>query len=127
MMYEIHWAAWALTTLEPVVLALIGLGAFTLRQWIRSKIQHQQLESVLVRLTNAAEVAVRETEQTVVRDLKRDAADGKLSAADAKKAAAAALKTGLLARFWKFIVVGFLAVAGFLKKAAGRISGRGRE
>ncbi len=38
-------------------------------------------------------------------------------------AGAVAAKTGILAKFWKFIVIGVLAVAGFLKNLWNRITG----
>jgi uncharacterized membrane-anchored protein len=39
-------------------------------------------------------------------------------------AAAVALKTGLLQKFWKVIVVGFIALVGFLKKVLATLFGR---
>jgi uncharacterized membrane-anchored protein len=47
-----------------------------------------------------------------------------LTALIAGGAGAAAMKTGLLARFWKFIVMGFLALMGFFRKLFGRLFGR---
>jgi uncharacterized membrane-anchored protein len=40
-------------------------------------------------------------------------------------AAAVALKTGLLQKIWKFIVIGAIAVAAFFKKFVGGLFGRG--
>jgi uncharacterized membrane-anchored protein len=47
-----------------------------------------------------------------------------LTALIAGGAGAVAMKTGLLARFWKFIVVGFLAAISFFRKILGRLFGR---
>jgi len=85
------WAVWALDILQPVLLALIGLAAAYLSKWLRAKTANEQIDGVTRRLVNAAEVAVRATEQTLVAELKRGAADGKLSASDGKAAAHAAL------------------------------------
>jgi hypothetical protein len=90
---ETMWLLWAIEILSPLLLALMCLASAYVTAWIRRKIEHQQLESALIRLTNATDRAVRHTEQTLVRTLKRGAADGKLSATDAKAAAAAALAT----------------------------------
>lgn len=40
---------------------------------------------------------------------------------------AAAMKSGLLAKFWKAIVVGVIALLGALKKVAGSLFGRGKQ
>ena len=40
---------------------------------------------------------------------------------------AAAMKSGLLAKFWKAIVIGVIALLGALKKVAGSLFGRGRR
>jgi len=85
------WAVWALDILQPVLLALIGLAAAYLSKWLRAKTANEQIDGVTRRLVNAAEVAVRATEQTLVAELKRGAADGKLSTSDGKAAAHAAL------------------------------------
>jgi uncharacterized membrane-anchored protein len=42
-------------------------------------------------------------------------------------AAAVALKTGLLQKLWKFIVIGAIAVGAFFKKIVGGLFGGGRE
>ncbi|MEN8006110.1 MAG: DUF2167 domain-containing protein [Candidatus Krumholzibacteriota bacterium] len=47
-----------------------------------------------------------------------------LTALIAGGAGAVAMKTGLLARFWKFIVVGVVAVIGFFRKLLARLFGR---
>nr|MEE4269286.1 DUF2167 domain-containing protein [Candidatus Krumholzibacteria bacterium] len=40
---------------------------------------------------------------------------------------AVAMKTGLLARFWKFIVLGVVAFFGFIRRAIGGLFGRGKQ
>jgi uncharacterized membrane-anchored protein len=47
-----------------------------------------------------------------------------LAALIAGGAGAVALKTGLLAKFWKLIVVAFAAIAGFIKKVFRSIFGK---
>ena len=42
-------------------------------------------------------------------------------------AAAVAVKTGLLQKLWKPIVIGFIALAGFFKKMIGRLMGRDKQ
>ena len=87
------WIVYAVDVLEPVILALIGLGAAYLSTWLRAKTANEQVDGITRRLVAAAEVAVRDTEQTLVRALKAGAADGKLSREDARAASAAALET----------------------------------
>jgi|EndMetStandDraft_5_1072996.scaffolds.fasta_scaffold34255_3 uncharacterized membrane-anchored protein len=41
--------------------------------------------------------------------------------------AATAVKTGFLKKFWKFLMMGFVALIGALKKLFGKVTGRGEE
>jgi len=50
-----------------------------------------------------------------------------LTALVAGGAGVALVKSGLLAKFWKLIVIGIAAVAGFIKRLWARITGRGNE
>lgn len=50
-----------------------------------------------------------------------------LTALVAGGAGAVAMKTGILARLWKFIVIGFLAVVSFLRRTVGKLFGRGEK
>lgn len=78
---------------------------------IRSKVQNDNASAILVRLTHATELAVREVQQTTVKQLKKAAKDGKLTEDELDEARSAAAKS----------VKGYLGPKGIgeLKKVAG--------
>ncbi len=68
---------------EPLVLTLIGLLFAWLANEIRAKVHSTRAQGILLRLADLAETVTNELTQTVVAELKSDAADGTLSKSDA--------------------------------------------
>lgn len=84
----------AVQALAPVLMALVGLLALKLHQYIAAKVKNTMVQGILTRLNDTAMTVVQEVEQTVVSKLdptKPLADNGKA----AKDAAVASLKTHL--------------------------------
>lgn len=68
------------------IVGVLGTAAtwflFWLRQEIRKKVQQDYLQGLLLRLSDAVEISVREAAQTTVPAIKEAAADRKISAAE---------------------------------------------
>jgi hypothetical protein len=58
-----------LEALSPVLLALISWGALKLSNLIQAKVKNEKLQGMLMQLDHAAEMAVKEIEQTFVSNL----------------------------------------------------------
>jgi hypothetical protein len=81
--------------LIPVLMAALAWAGVKIATWINAKTKNEYLKGVLLRLNDAVLAAVRETEQTVVTQLKAAAADGKLTddeKRDVKRAAFESVK-----------------------------------
>lgn len=72
-----------LSVFTPVLLALAALIAARVELWIRRNVQHAELQGLLLRATEAANVAAVEVAQTFVDGIKRNSEDGRLSKLDA--------------------------------------------
>ena len=82
----------ALKVLAPIFLALLGLLAAKLHDYIVAKVKNEKLQGLLSRLEQAALTAVTEVEQAVVSKLDPNIPLGE-NAKVAKDAALASLKT----------------------------------
>lgn len=65
--------------LAPVLMAALTWAGLKVAALINAKTKNEYLRGVFLRLNDAVLAAVRETEQTIVAELKTAAADGKLT------------------------------------------------
>jgi len=79
---------WALSVCTPILTALVALGVRAINRWSVEHVQNEQLRGIMNRATTAAHLAVAGVQQTVVDDLKRLSADGRLTGDDAREALA---------------------------------------
>lgn len=77
--------------LSPLLIALLGLLAKKLADFIASKTRSEALRAVLVKLDTAVFSVVGELEQTVVEKLKKHSEDGKLTKEEIEDIKAAVL------------------------------------
>lgn len=63
-------------TLVPLLFAIATWTLLAAANWLRTKAKNEYVRGVIDRLTEAAETVVRETEQTVMADLKEASKDG---------------------------------------------------
>jgi hypothetical protein len=75
-----------LSILSPLLLGLAALLVARIELWIRTHVKQTELQSLLLRATEAASVAANETAQTLVDNLKLASADGTLTADEASRA-----------------------------------------
>ncbi|WP_233104165.1 hypothetical protein [Haliangium ochraceum] len=78
----------ALTTLQfvsPVLLAALAWLSAKAASLIQGKVSNEYLRGVLVRLDEAVTTAVKDLQQTVVDEIKRASADGKLTSEEKKR------------------------------------------
>jgi hypothetical protein len=71
--------ATALDALWPLFVALLSFASFRVAQFVAAKTKNQALAGILTRANEAVFSAVSDVAQTYVDDLKRGAADGKLT------------------------------------------------
>lgn len=63
----------------PVITGLIAWGGKLIRDLIKSKIENETIESVLTRVNEVVFSTVEELEQTLKKEWKKAAADGKIT------------------------------------------------
>lgn len=84
--------------LSPALVALVGWLSMRLAALIKANTSNAYLQGVLLRLNDAVAIAVRETQQVMVEQLKKTDPTGKLTEtakANAKAAAIATIKAHL--------------------------------
>jgi hypothetical protein len=69
----------------PIMLALVSLAGFEIRKWIRQRVDNDATEGILLRLVDAVETTVKETQQTTIKQAKRAAKDGVITREEAAK------------------------------------------
>jgi len=69
------------------VLTLVGVllswAAMSARNWLKQRVQNEYVQQLMLRLSEAVEVGVRQVSQTLLPELRRAAEDGKISAEEA--------------------------------------------
>lgn len=68
----------SLQFLLPPLVGVLTVGAARLTTFIHGKVKNEYLEGVLLRLDDAVLTVVKDLEQTIVREIKRASADGKI-------------------------------------------------
>jgi hypothetical protein len=80
-MEDVNAQIWqAALSLVGVILSWAALSA---RNWLKAKVQNEYVQQLLLRLTDAVDVGVRQVAQTLVPALKQAMADGKISEEEA--------------------------------------------
>lgn len=75
----------------PIALALLTWLLSIVARWLMGKTRNEALKALLLRLEDAAALAVQEVEQTFVGDLRKARIDGKLLEDEKQQALTAAL------------------------------------
>lgn len=69
------------------VLTLVGVllswAAMSARNWLKQRVQNEYVQQLMLRLSEAVEVGVRQVSQTLLPELRRAAEDGKITAEEA--------------------------------------------
>jgi len=68
-----------------IVTGFLALSANYARKFIKEKVDNQEVENALLRVTNTTETIVKKMQEETVKGLKASAVDGSLSAEDLKK------------------------------------------
>lgn len=82
-----------LEILSPVLLAALTWAAAKAAELVRAKVKNEYLKGVLVRLDDAVFTAVKELQQSVVDEIKRASADGKITDEEKRRIKEKALTT----------------------------------
>jgi hypothetical protein len=77
----------AQSQIVEAVLALVGVfvswAAMSARNWLKAKVQNEYVQQLLLRLADAVEIGVRQVSQTLLPEIRKAAADGKITAEEA--------------------------------------------
>jgi len=69
----------------PVAIALLAWLSASATRWINSKVKNEYLRGALERLNDAVYTAVKASEQTLVKELREAAKDGKITKDEAEE------------------------------------------
>lgn len=77
----------AQSQIVEAVLALVGVfvswAAMSARNWLKAKVQNEYVQQLLLRLADAVEIGVRQVSQTLLPEIRKAAADGKITEEEA--------------------------------------------
>lgn len=72
-----------LNVLLPLVLALLSWAGVYARTWIKQRVENEYAEGALLRLVDAVETTVKETQQTTIKEARRASEDGRITKEEA--------------------------------------------
>lgn len=77
----------AQSQIVEAVLALVGVlvswAAVSARNWLKAKVKNEYVQQLLLRLSDAVEIGVRQVSQTLLPEIRKAAADGKITEEEA--------------------------------------------
>lgn len=75
----------AIELVVGIAFLLISWASMSAKNWLKARIQNEELQSVMLRLHSVVDTAVRGVAQTAVPVIKDAAADGKISQQEANR------------------------------------------
>lgn len=76
----------------PILIGLVSWAGFEARRWIRQRMMNEHAEGALLRLVDAVETTVKETQQTTVKQIRKAAEDGHITPEEAERIRVDAVK-----------------------------------